>query len=55
MKISYDYYCKNISKTKPSSVDPEFRHCFGAETSLPLSQCAPALPHVTSRLIHITG
>ena len=37
--------------TKPSSEDDSgFRHSFGAEASLPLTQSAPAVTHDTTRL-----
>ena len=33
-----------------SDDDPGFRHAFGAEASLPLTQGAPAVSHITTRL-----
>ena len=40
--------------TKPSSDDDSgFRHGFGAEASLPLTQSAPAVSHDTTKLCQI--
>ena len=36
-----------------SDIDPEFRHGFGAEASLPLSQGTPAASHNTTGLYQI--
>ena len=49
-----DVYTTALLLTKPSSDDESgFRHGFGAETSLPLTQSAPAVSHDTTRLCQI--
>ena len=48
-----DVYTTALLLTKPSSDDSGFRHGFGAEASLPLTQSAPAVPHDTTRLCQI--
>ena len=49
-----DVYTTALPQTKPSSDDYSgFRHGFGAETSLPLTQSAPAVSHDTTRLCQI--
>ena len=46
-----DVYTAALLPTMPSSDDDSgFRHGFGAEASLPLTQSAPAVIHDTSRL-----
>ena len=47
-------YTAALLPTKPSlNDDSEFRHGFGAEASLPLTQSAPAVTHDTTRLCWI--
>ena len=49
-----DVYTTTLLLTTPSSDDDSgFRHCFGAEASLPLTQSAPAVSHDTTRLCQI--
>ena len=49
-----DAYTTLLLLTKPSSDDDSgFRHGFGAEASLPLTQSAPAVSHDTTRLCQI--
>ena len=49
-----DVYTTALLLTKPSSDDDSgFRHGFGAEASLPLTQSAPAVSHDTTRLCQI--
>ena len=49
-----DVYTTALLLTKSSSDDDSgFRHGFGAETSLPLAQSAPAVSHDTTRLCQI--
>ena len=49
-----DVYITALLPTKPSSDDDSgFRHSFGAEASLPLTQSAPAVTHNTTRLFGI--
>ncbi len=49
-----DIYTAALLPTKPSSDnDSGFRHGFGAEASLPLTQSAPAVSHDTTRLCQI--
>ena len=49
-----DLYTTALLLTKPSSDDNSgFRHGFGAEASLPLTQSAPAVTHGTTRLCQI--
>ena len=49
-----DVYTTALLLTKLSSDDDSgFRHGFGAETSLPLAQCAPPVSHDTIRLCQI--
>ena len=44
-------YTVALQPTKPSSGDDSgFRHGFGAEASLPLTQSAPVVSHDTTRL-----
>ena len=51
-----DVYTTALLLTKPSSDDDsEFRHGFGAEASLPLTQNAPAVSHDTTRLCRSVG
>ena len=46
-----DVYTTALLKTKPSSDDDSgFRHGFGAEASLPITQSAPTVSHDTTRL-----
>ena len=52
--IMTDVYTAALLPTKPSSdYDYGFRHGFGVEASLPLSQIAPAVTHDTTRLCWI--
>ena len=49
-----DVYTTALLLTNPSSDDDSgFRHGFGAEASLPLTQSAPAVSHVTTRIFQI--
>ena len=49
-----DVYITALLLTKPSSDDDSgFRHGFGAETSLPLTQSVPAVSHDTTKLYQI--
>ena len=46
-----DVYTAALILTKPSSADDSgFRHGFGAEALLPLTQSAPEVTHDTTRL-----
>ena len=48
------YTTASLLLTKPSSDDDSgFRHGFGAEASLPLTQSAPAVSHDTTRLYQV--
>ena len=50
----FDVYTTALLLTKTSSDDDSgFRHGFGAESSLPLTQSAPAVSHDTTRLCQI--
>ena len=52
-KIIYKNCCKKavlLPVKSSSDDDPGFRHGFGAEASLPLTQGAPAVSHNTTRL-----